>query len=118
VLVLLITVLGRISGAHLNPAVSLVFAARGELSRQILHRRPGCRRNCRDRDRAPDVQLCAAGIICKTAVVTFGLIATIFGGIRFQKPAIPWLVGLYITSAYWFTASTSFANPAVTIARA
>jgi glycerol uptake facilitator-like aquaporin len=52
------------------------------------------------------------------AVATFGLVAVILGGIRFQKPAIPWLVGLYITSAYWFTASTSFANPAVTIARA
>jgi glycerol uptake facilitator-like aquaporin len=52
------------------------------------------------------------------AVATFGLVATILGGIRFQKAAVPWLVGLYITSAYWFTASTSFANPAVTVARA
>jgi glycerol uptake facilitator-like aquaporin len=52
------------------------------------------------------------------AVATFGLIATILAGLRFQRPAIPWLVGLYITSAYWFTASTSFANPAVTVARA
>jgi len=50
-------------------------------------------------------------------VATFGLLAVIFGGIRFSQTAIPWLVGLYITAAYWFTASTSFANPAVTIAR-
>ena len=51
-------------------------------------------------------------------VATFGLIATILGGLRFRPEAIPWLVGLYITAAYWFTASTSFANPAVAIARA
>lgn len=51
-------------------------------------------------------------------VATFGLIATILAGLRFRAEAVPWLVGLYITAAYWFTASTSFANPAVTIARA
>ena len=51
------------------------------------------------------------------AVATFGLVATILGGIRFASSAVPWLVGLYITAAYWFTASTSFANPAVAIAR-
>jgi glycerol uptake facilitator-like aquaporin len=45
------------------------------------------------------------------------LVATILAGIRFNRPAVPWLVGLYITAAYWFTASTSFANPAVAIAR-
>ena len=50
-------------------------------------------------------------------VAAFGLIVTILAGIRFQKSAVPWLVGLYITAAYWFTASTSFANPAVAIAR-
>ena len=52
------------------------------------------------------------------AVATFGLITTILAGIRFQQAAVPWLVGLYVTAAYWFTASTSFANPAVAIARA
>jgi glycerol uptake facilitator-like aquaporin len=51
------------------------------------------------------------------AVAAFGLVATILAGIRFQRSAVPWLVGLYITAAYWFTASTSFANPAVAIAR-
>jgi glycerol uptake facilitator-like aquaporin len=50
-------------------------------------------------------------------VAAFGLVATILAGIRFQRSAVPWLVGLYITAAYWFTASTSFANPAVAIAR-
>jgi glycerol uptake facilitator-like aquaporin len=51
-------------------------------------------------------------------VATFGLITTILAGIRFQQEAVPWLVSLYITAAYWFTASTSFANPAVAVARA
>ena len=50
-------------------------------------------------------------------VATFGLIVTILAGIRFARSSVPWLVGLYITAAYWFTASTSFANPAVAIAR-
>jgi glycerol uptake facilitator-like aquaporin len=50
-------------------------------------------------------------------VAAFGLVATILAGIKFNRPAIPWLVGLYITAAYWFTSSTSFANPAVAIAR-
>jgi len=51
------------------------------------------------------------------AVAAFGLVATILAGVRFNRGAVPWLVGLYITAAYWFTASTSFANPAVAIAR-
>src|SRR5258708_35414638 len=51
------------------------------------------------------------------AVAAFGLVATILAGIRFQRPAVPWLVGLYITAAYWFTASTSLAHPAVSVAR-
>ena len=51
-------------------------------------------------------------------IATFGLVSVILGGIRFEHKAVPWLVGLYITAAYWFTASTSFANPAVAIARA
>ena len=50
-------------------------------------------------------------------VATFGLVAAILAGIRFERAAVPWLVGLYITAAYWFTSSTSFANPAVAIAR-
>src|SRR5205085_12148565 len=50
-------------------------------------------------------------------IATFGLVAVILAGLRFERTAIPWLVGLYITAAYWFTASTSFANPAVAVAR-
>jgi len=50
-------------------------------------------------------------------VAAFGLVATILAGIRFERASVPWLVGLYITAAYWFTSSTSFANPAVAIAR-
>jgi glycerol uptake facilitator-like aquaporin len=51
------------------------------------------------------------------SVAAFGLVATILAGLKFNRPAIPWLVGVYITAAYWFTSSTSFANPAVAIAR-
>ena len=57
------------------------------------------------------------GAILAEAVASFGLIATILAGIRFERTSVPWLVGLYIAAAYWFTASTSFANPAVAIAR-
>jgi glycerol uptake facilitator-like aquaporin len=131
VLVVLISMLAPISGAHFNPAVSLVFAARGELPSSetvfyiasqaaggvagtmiahLMFSRPVFELSTKLR--------MGGGQWFAEAVATFGLVAAIFGGIRFQKPAIPWLVGLYITSAYWFTASTSFANPAVTLARA
>jgi len=130
-LVVLITIFGPVSGAHFNPAVSLVFALK---------------RDCSARDAACYVAAQIAGGIVGTmvahlmftlalldaslkarsggaqwfaeAVAAFGLIATILAGIRFNKQAVPLLVGLYITAAYWFTASTSFANPAVAIARA
>lgn len=130
-LVVLITVLGPVSGAHFNPAVSLAFWRRGDLQRTDL---------------APYLAAQIAGGIVgvlaahamfdlallqvsQTArngsgqwfsemVATFGLLLTIFGGVARAPAAIPILVGLYITAAYWFTASTSFANPAVTIARA
>jgi glycerol uptake facilitator-like aquaporin len=58
-----------------------------------------------------------AGQWLSEVVATFGLVAVILGGISSQRSAVPWLVGLYITAAYWFTSSTSFANPAVTLAR-
>jgi glycerol uptake facilitator-like aquaporin len=129
-LVVLITILGPISGAHFNPAVSLVFAIRGDLA----WREAGLY----------TVAQVAGGIAGTIAahlmfalpvvvvsehvrtgnaqwfaewVATFGLVTTILAGIRFAQAAVPWLVGLYITAAYWFTASTSFANPAVAIAR-
>jgi len=130
ILVVLIAILGPVSGAHFNPAVSLVMALKGDLSGS---------------DAARYVAVQILGGIAGTAlahamfglplfdfsmkartgsaqwlaesVAAFGLVATILAGIRFNRPALPWLVGLYITAAYWFTASTSFANPAVAIAR-
>ena len=130
ILVVLITILGPLSGAHFNPAVSFAFALRGEITPKIA---------------ALYVIWQIIGGLCGTVlahlmfeqtvwqtsahmrsgmaqygsefVATFGLLAVIFGGICYRQTAVPWLVGLYITAAYWFTASTSFANPAVTIAR-
>jgi glycerol uptake facilitator-like aquaporin len=127
ILVVLILIFGPISGAHFNPVVSLVFAAKGEARRgellayipaQILgailgvmlaHLMFG----------APVLELSAKsrdgfGQALSEFVATFGLIATILG---VRADTVPVAVGLYITAAYWFTASTSFANPAVTIAR-
>ena len=130
ILVVLITMLGPVSGAHFNPAVTFAFRLRGEIS-------------------LPDgvayvaVQV-AGGLIgvwiahamfaeaifqasttvrtggaqwIAEVVATYGLVFTIFATLRANAAAVPMAVGLYITAAYWFTASTSFANPAVTIAR-
>jgi glycerol uptake facilitator-like aquaporin len=129
-LVVLITIFGPLSGAHFNPAVTLVFALRREIGA---------------RDALAYVAIQIIGAILgvwaahlmfaepviqvseklragpaqgwSEVVATFGLVATILGALRFRPDATPTMVGLYITSAYWFTASTSFANPAVTIAR-
>jgi glycerol uptake facilitator-like aquaporin len=129
-LVVLITIFGPLSGAHFNPAVTLVFALRREirwsvaaayvvvqvigavLGVWIAHAMFGepildVSQKLRD----------GPAQAFSEAVATFGLIATILGSIRFRPDATPMMVGLYITSAYWFTASTSFANPAVTVAR-
>jgi len=130
ILVVLITLLGPISGAHFNPVVSAVFALKRELlvsdallyiTAQIAGGILGTIVAHLMFDMAP------IAISLKTrsgpaqwfseGVAAFGLIMTILGGIRFARPGVPWLVGLYITAAYWFTASTSFANPAVAIAR-
>ena len=129
-LVVLITILGPISGAHFNPAVSLVFAIKralpfheaalytaaqiiggiaGTMAAQLMFALPLIELSTKAR--TGDAQWFSEFI------ATFGLIATILAGIRFEHKAVPWLVGLYITAAYWFTASTSFANPAVAIAR-
>ncbi|MBA2402020.1 MAG: aquaporin family protein [Bradyrhizobium sp.] len=130
ILVVLITILGPISGAHFNPAVSLVFALRGELTARdtILYigaQIVGGILGTVIAHAMFALPLLDASIKARTggaqwfaeAVAAFGLVATILAGIRFQRTAVPWLVGLYITAAYWFTASTSFANPAVAIAR-
>lgn len=130
ILVVLITIFGPISGAHFNPAVSLIFALKRELSvgqglayvaAQVTGGIAGTVLahamfalpliDASLKARAGTAQLLSEG------VAAFGLVVTILAGVRFAKLAVPWLVGLYITAAYWFTASTSFANPAVAIAR-
>lgn len=129
-LVVLITILGPLSGAHFNPAVSLMFAGRGALSRgdlvaYVLAQIAGGIVGTIAAHLMFDLPLVALSEKLRTgpaqwfaeAVATFGLVGVILGGLRYNSGAIPWLVGLYITAAYWFTASTSFANPAVTIAR-
>jgi len=129
-LVVLIAILGPISGAHLNPAVTLVFALQRDISfkdaagytvAQILGGIFGTLLAHAMFD-LPLVQLSGTersgdGQWTAEVVATFGLVFTILAGLRFRAESIPWLVGLYITAAYWFTSSTSFANPAVAIAR-
>jgi glycerol uptake facilitator-like aquaporin len=130
ILVVLITIFGPISGAHFNPAVSLVFALRRELNVReagwyIAAQIVGGIIGTMLAHGMFGLPLLDASLKIRTggaqwfaeAVAAFGLVATILAGIRFNRPAVPWLVGLYITAAYWFTASTSFANPAVAIAR-
>lgn len=130
ILVVLITILGPVSGAHFNPAVSLVFALKRELTPRetllyILAQIAGGIAGTMIAHAMFALPLIDASLKVRTggaqwfaeAVAAFGLVATILGGIRFNAVAVPWLVGLYITAAYWFTASTSFANPAVAIAR-
>jgi glycerol uptake facilitator-like aquaporin len=130
ILVVLITILAPISGAHFNPAVTLVFAGRGEFAWSEV---------------APYIAVQCLSAVCGTmiahlmfdlaplaigttarsgvsqwfaeAVATFTLVIAILGGVQYAPQSIPWLVGLTITAAYWFTSSTSFANPAVTLAR-
>ena len=131
-LYVIITVLGPISGAHFNPAVTLAFALRGEITPQtaaayvpvqILGGILGVWATHLMFD-LPVLQLSetlnrtGAAQYWSEVVATFGLLFVIFGGLRSRPEAVPTLVALYITGAYWFTSSTSFANPAVTIARA
>jgi glycerol uptake facilitator-like aquaporin len=129
-LVVLITVFGPLSGAHFNPAVTLVFALRREIgwglagayvlaqiiggvlgawSAHAMFGEPILQLSTKLRD--------GPGQALAEFVATFGLIAAILGSLRFRPDATPMTVGLYVTAAYWFTASTAFANPAVTIAR-
>jgi len=129
ILAVLILVFGPLSGAHFNPAVSIAFALRGELpwsavatyivaqllgaligvwAAHLMFELPIWQFSVMER--------AGPGQWLAEAVATFGLLVTIFGCSR-RPDAVPYAVGLYITAAYWFTASTSFANPAVTIAR-
>ncbi len=130
ILVVLILVFGPISGAHFNPAVTLVMLAKGEIDFraaiayimvQILAAIVGVILA----HAMFDMALVQTSLKVRTgtgqwiseAVATFGLLTAILGCLRSRPEAVPYAVGLYITAGYWFTASTSFANPAVTIAR-
>ena len=130
ILVVLITVLGPISGAHFNPAVSLGFSIKGdlpwaELAPYVLAQVFGGILGTWAAHLmfATDVMQVSTTVRTGGAqwfselIAAFGLMAIILGGLKARAETVPWLVGLYITAAYWFTASTSFANPAVAIAR-
>lgn len=129
-LVVLVTVFGPISGAHFNPAVTLVFTLKrdmpaiealayvavqvcggviGAFAAHLMFGLPVLQVSAHLRD--------GPALAFSEALATFGLIATILGCVRYRPDMTAVCVGLYITAAYWFTASTSFANPAVTIAR-
>ncbi len=129
-LVVLITIFGPLSGAHFNPLVTLVMAQRGAIGwpeaarfvavqavaaiagvwlAHLMFELPVLALSTKIR--AGPAQMLAE------AVATAGLLLAILGGVRHRPDAVPVIVGLYITAAYWFTASTSFANPAVTLAR-
>ena len=131
ILVVLITILGPVSGAHFNPVVSLAMCITGRmlwarLLPFILCHIVGAVIGVWIAHAMFDLSIFqfstkmrwGIGQWIAEAIATFGLLLTIFGGLRYNPPAIPLAVGLYITAAYWFTASTSFANPAVTLARA
>ena len=130
ILYVLITILGPISGAHFNPAVSLVFFLRKDITLNyligfILVQSAGGLCGTILAHAMFDLPLLTASLNMRSgtgqligeAVATFGLVATILAGVKFRAEAVPMLVGLYISAGYWFTSSTSFANPAVTLAR-
>jgi glycerol uptake facilitator-like aquaporin len=130
ILAVLILVFGPLSGAHFNPVVTIGFALRGQLPwseaalymaaqllggligvwvAHLMFELPVWQFSITERT--------GAGQWLAEAVATFGLLLTIFACVSQRPDCVPYAVGLYITAAYWFTASTSFANPAVTIAR-
>ena len=131
ILVVLILIFAPISGAHMNPAVSLAMTLRGELGRRelgafVVAQILGGLVGVLAAHAMFDLPLLQISSTVRTgapqwlaeAVATFGLVLTILGCQASAPLAVPYAVGLYITAAYWFTASTSFANPAVTFSRA
>ena len=130
ILYVLIAMLGPISGAHFNPAVSLISASRGDLTwrvaavyivAQVVFGILGALAAHLMFD-LPILQMSVKartglGQWVGEAIATFGLILTILGTLRHRPQWVPASVALYITAAYWFTSSTSFANPAITIVR-
>ncbi len=130
-LYVLITIFGPVSGAHFNPAVTGVFLARGEIAPALAAAFAGAQvvgavagvmlaHGMFDLDLLQtSVKVRAgAGQMLGEATATFGLVLTILGAIRHRPDSVAVAVGLFITAGYWFTSSTSFANPAVTLARA
>lgn len=131
ILVVLITMLSPISGAHFNPAVTGIFALRGEIEPRlaawyVIAQIAGAILGVWAAHLMFDLPIWQLSSKVRTGpsqwfaewVATFGLVVTILATIKANPAAVPVSVGLYITAAYWFTASTSFANPGVTIARA
>jgi len=129
-LYVLITFLGPISGAHFNPAVTLAMVLERRITRQTAIFYVGVQVVAAVAGTWAAHTMFAEDVIqfseklrtgpdqwFSESLATFGLVITIFGCVRYKADAVPAAVGLYITSAYWFTASTSFANPAVTLAR-
>lgn len=129
-LYVIITTLGPISGAHFNPAVTLAFLLRGEITISdaipyVIVQIIGGILGVWAAHMMFDLTILQASTTDRSgvaqwfseALATFGLLFVIFGGLKSRPEAVPTLVALYITGAYWFTSSTSFANPAVTIAR-
>ena len=129
-LVVLILMFGPISGAHFNPAVTLAFLLKGDitlrdsgayLAAQLLGALTGVAiahlMFAQDVMQISSTARTGADQWFAEGIATFGLVMTIIGCVRYREDAVSFAVGLYITAGYWFTASTSFANPAVTIAR-
>jgi glycerol uptake facilitator-like aquaporin len=131
ILVVLVLALAPISGAHLNPAISLIFALRGELTVRVWLSYVAAQTAgaiagvllAHSMFSQPLLQLSTTvrtgpGQWLAELVATFGLVGTILCVAKSRPASVAYAVGLYISAAYWFTSSTSFANPAVTVARA
>ncbi len=131
ILVVLLTMLGPVSGAHLNPVVTAACSLRGDISMRevsgyVIAQCAGAGLGVLVAHGMFELPLLQLSIKARSGlpqgfsecVATFGLVITIFLTLRAKPQSVPVSVGLYITAAYWFTASTSFANPAVTLARA